>query len=310
MKPNYWSILTHFLLGCILFPLLGMGQQVEHLGWQVNTPYDEREPILSPDGKTLYFWRRLAPDNTAGVNDHGDIWFTIQLGSGKWAPAQRMGIPLNSPGHDFVWQVSPTNDTLWMTQVPQGRRNPGMAYATRSRYGGWNRPVPVAIQGLMSMGNCKDYFLTPEKILLLPNQGPDTHGASDLYVSFPLGNNQWSEPMNLGPVVNSFGDEDAPFLSEDGRTLFFNSNGHGGFGDHDVFMSQRLDDSWTNWSTPVNLGEPVNTPGYDFDFRLSPDRTYAYWASESETNGYGDIFRIRLNNCELNIFSRGRADAL
>ncbi len=87
-----------------------------------------------------------------------------------------------------------------------------------------------------------------------------------------------------------------------GKTLFFNSNGHGGYGDHDIFMSQRLDDSWTNWSEPVNVGEPINSPGYDFDFRLSPDRMYAYWASENGTNGYGDIFRLRLNSCEANVY--------
>ncbi len=209
-------------MGICLIPQMGIAQKVEHLGWQVNTPFDEREPILSPDGKTLYFWRRLSPDNTAGINDHGDIWYSMQFGSsGQWAPAQRMGIPLNSPGHDFIWQVSPSHDTLWMTQLGQGRRGPGMAFATRSRYGGWNRPEQVTIEGLVSMGNCKDYFLTPDKILLLPNQGPDTHGASDIYVSFPLGPKQWSRPMNLGPVVNSFGDEDAPFLSKDGKDAIF-----------------------------------------------------------------------------------------
>ncbi|MEM6631523.1 MAG: hypothetical protein AAF694_17715 [Bacteroidota bacterium] len=296
------------ILGGLSLSMDALAQQVEHLGWQINTQYDEREPILSPDGRTLYFWRRLSPENTAGVNDHGDIWFTIQLGSGDWAPAKRMGIPLNTPGHDFIWQVSEDGDTLWMTQVPQGpygRRNPGLAYATRSSYGGWNRPVPGRIEGLVSSGNCKDYFLTPEKILLLPNQGGDTYGASDLYVAFPVKQGMWSRPINLGPVINSYGDEDAPFLGADGKTLFFNSNGHGGLGDHDVFMSTRLDDSWTNWSEPVNLGAPVNTPGYDFDFRLSPDKAYAYWGSETGTQGEGDIFRIRINSCEVDVYPEG-----
>ena len=293
------------IMGGLCFSLQGLSQQVEHLGWQVNTPYDEREPILSPDGRTLYFWRRLSPENTSGVRDHGDIWFTIQLGSGDWAPAQRMGIPLNSPGHDFVWQVSEDGDTLWMTQVPQGengRRNPGFAYSTRNSFGGWNRPVRGRIDGLVSSGDYKDYFLTPEKILLLPNQGGDTQGSSDLYVSFPIGQNLWSRPVNLGPVVNSYGDEDAPFLGADGETLFFNSNGHGGLGGQDVFMSKRLDDSWTNWSEPINLGAPVNTPGNDYDFRLSPDMAYAYWGSETQTRGEGDIFRIRISSCEVDIY--------
>ncbi len=289
----------------IFFAISTFGQRTEHLGWQINTEYDEREPILSPDGKTLYFWRRLSPGNTGGIDDHGDIWFSRKLRDGRWAPAQHMEYPLNSTGHDFVWQVSQAHDTLWMTQVPRGRRSSGIAFATRSRYGGWNMPRPVEVRGLQSRGNCKDYFLSPEKILLLPNQGPDTYGGSDLYVCFPINDTTWSAPINLGPVVNTARDEDAPFLSEDGKTLFFNSNGYLGEGDHDIYMTTRLDDSWRRWSEPVNLGQPINTSAYDYDFRIAPGGDYAYWGSESNTRGKGDIYRLNLRDCALDIFPAG-----
>jgi len=296
--------ISHTLI-LILISISAWGQQVEHLGWQINTEYDEREPILSPDGNTLYFWRRVYPGNTAGMDDHGDIWVSRKLRDGRWAPAQHMTYPLNTQGHDFIWQVSPRHDTLWMTQVPRRRRSPGIAYSTRSRYGGWNPPQPVYVRGLVSRGSCKDYFLTPNRILLLPNEGNDTYGGSDLYVCFPINDTAWSAPINLGPVVNSAGDEDAPYLSKDGKTLFFNSNGHGGSGEHDIFMAKRLDDSWENWSEPENLGEPVNSPGYDFDFRLSPDETYAYWGSETGGEGLGDIFRLNLRSCEVDTYPTG-----
>ncbi len=289
----------------IFLAISSFGQQAEHLGWQINTAYDEREPILSPDGRTLYFWRRLSPSNTAGIDDHGDIWYSRQLRDGRWAPARQMEYPLNSQGHDFVWQVGTRHDTLWMTQVQRGRRDPGIAYATRSRFGGWNTPQFVNVKGLISRGNCKDYFLTQGNILLLPNEGSDTYGGSDLYVALPINDTTWSTPINLGPVVNTSGDEDAPFLTADGKTLFFNSNGHGGAGDHDVFISIRLDDSWRRWSKPVNLGKPINTPAYDYDFRIAPDGKYAYWGSEYRTQGKGDIFRLDLTDCQLDVYPTG-----
>lgn len=285
--------------------LSGIAQVSEHLGYQINSSYEEREPIFSPDGRTLYFWRRGMPANTGGLTDPGDIWYSKVLGDGTFAPAIRMQRPLNSPGHDFIFNISTNNDTIWLHQAASAVSSDGLSYTFKDESGNWIRPRRAYIDGFEYKGNYKDFFLSKDKIMLIPNEGENSNGGTDLYVCFPLTETTWSSPVNLGPVINSPGDDDAPYLMADGKTLFFNSNGHGGFGEHDVFMSRRLDDTWQNWSEPVNLGAPVNTSSYDFDFIISPDEKYAYWGSDVASYGDNDILRLDLTECELDLYPEG-----
>lgn len=299
MKESIACIFSLLWLG--VFPTLG--QEIIHLGREVNSIYDEREPRISPDGNTLFFWRRVSPLNTGGLDDFGDIWYSEKQPGGRWAEARRMPPPFNTPGHDFVWQVQ--TDTLWLTQVPKGSRVPGVAYATRNRFGGWTPPRKVRVDQLQSTGPCKDFFLASGRVMLLPNDGADSYGGCDLYVAFPLNDTAWTRPVNLGRTINTPGDEDAPYLSPDGKTLFFNSNGHGGLGNHDIYVSHRLSDSWQDWSPPENLGAPINSEAYDFDFTLSPDGKLAYWGSEAGTYGRGDIFFMNLDQCQVDVYPEG-----
>ena len=131
--------------------------------------------------------------------------------------------------------------------------------------------------------------------MILTNQGKESYGGSDLYISFPINDTAWTEPANLGSVINTSADEDAPYLTADGRTLYFNSNGHGGEGNHDIWVSYRLDNTWSNWSEPENLGPPINSDAYDFDYTQSSDGEWAYWASAREGGrGDHDLYRLIL----------------
>ncbi|RMG65919.1 MAG: hypothetical protein D6722_15540, partial [Bacteroidetes bacterium] len=264
---------------CFLAGSLLPAQQALRLPEGVNSVYEEREPIPAPDGG-LYFWRRQSPDNLAGEYDPGDIWYSARSPQGRWQPARRMPSPLNSLGLDFVWHVSASHDTLWLTQNPPGVNYLPPAFSVRQGPDQWTPPRRVNLIDLQYQGQYKDYYIGPGRRLLLPNEGPDSYGGTDLYICFPRNDTAWTRPINLGPVINSAGDEDAPCLSPDGRALYFNSNGHGGRGGHDVFVSYRLDESWRNWSEPVNLGAPVNTPSYDFDFMLSANGEEAFWCSD------------------------------
>lgn len=285
-----------------------VAQKAEHLGKEVNSPYEEREPILSPDGNTIYFWRRNSPANTNGSKDPGDVWYAEQDSNGRWAEALRFGSPLNTYGHDFVWQVSADGDTLYMNRVylKRGKKDAGLAYAIKGKNGWWQRQQPLYVEGYDQQGSYKDYFLTKTGELLIPNVVDDTYGGTDIYVCKRINDTTWARPINLGSTINTRGDEDAPYLSDDGRFLYFGSEGHGGLGGHDIFVSERLDDGWQNWSKPVNIGPPVSTPGYDFDFQISPKGDYAYWASDMNTFGSNDIFRLKLDDCELSTYPKGR----
>ena len=300
-------IYKRFILALIsLFALVPViGQKAQHFDERINTVYEEREPIPSYDGNTLYFWRREAPENSGGVNDPGDIWYTTRNRRGQWSGARRMRSPLNTKGHDFVWQVSKNHDTLWVNQVPPGVKDDGLAFSVRNTNGYWDPPIEANIRGFNYKGSYKDYYLTKENIMLLPNEGNPSYGGTDLYIAFPINDTAWGTPVNLGPRINSYGDDDAPYLAPDGKTLYFTSNGHGGKGRLDILVSKRLDDTWLNWSVPQNIGAPVNTNGDDFDFMVTEDGKTLYWCSDKNTYGSNDIFYLDLESCSVDIYPEG-----
>lgn len=283
--------------GSILFAQLPVA-----LPEAINSAYEEREPTLSPDGKTLYFWRREFPDNTGGEFDPGDIWISRKLRNTWSAPLQAPN-PLNGRGHDFVWQVSVTGDTLWMMHTAPGVADHGMSYAVADGRGGWKPPRRVHIHDFRYQGNVKDFYLTADHYLFLTQTDTATgYGGSDIYVCRPLNDTAWSEPINLGADINTPGDEDAPYLTPDGKTLYFNSNGHPGLGGHDIFVAQRDGRSYYRWESVENLGAPINSPYYDFDFFGSRDGHMAYYGSLSKSTRSLDLYELDLRSCEVDIY--------
>jgi OOP family OmpA-OmpF porin len=122
-----------------------------------------------------------------------------------------------------------------------------------------------------------------------------TRGVDDIYIS-KFENGSWTEPQNLGSSINTKFQELSPSLSDDGKTLYFSSNGRKGQGSFDVYASTRLDNSWTSWSTPVNLGTEVNSEGRELFFRNIPDSENAIFTSTKNSDGYGDIKLNHVNN--------------
>lgn len=118
--------------------------------------------------------------------------------------------------------------------------------------------------------------------------------GKDIYVSFLNSDDSWSEPKNIGPVVNTGEAESTPFIAPDGVTMYFSSSGHAGYGNNDIFLSRRLDDTWQNWSVPENLGPIVNTPQWDGYFSVSAKGDYAYFSSTENSIGAEDIYRIKI----------------
>jgi hypothetical protein len=105
--------------------------------------------------------------------------------------------------------------------------------------------------------------------------------GQDLYVSHRKADGSWSQPLNMGPDINTFGDEMAPFLATDNTTLYFATYARPGYGNHDIFITRRLDDSWASWSAPANMGPNINTPGGDAYFTIPASGEYSYLVSSS-----------------------------
>lgn len=131
------------------------------------------------------------------------------------------------------------------------------------------------------------------KYMILSMESNNTYGVEDLYVIEKKEDGTWGRPKNLGYQINTEFQEVTPFLAEDNKTLFFATNGRGGQGSFDLFYTVRLDEYWRSWSEPVNLGPQVNTTGSETSFGYLDGSEWAYYISSQDSDGYGDIMRIK-----------------
>ncbi len=270
----------------------------ENLGANINSGFDELMPVISPDGKTLYFCREGDTSNL-GYNkwkDDQDIWYSILQDDGTWSAAQNIGFPLNNTYPNAVLSVTPDGNTLLLLGAydESGKVSPGVSMAHRTAFG-WSFPQKLNIRNLNQNSSYASYYLSNDsKTLLLSIENQDSYGDRDLYVSFRQADDSWSEPMNLGPVINTNKKDASPFIAADGKTLYFASLGHGGYGGEDLYTSTRLDDTWKNWTKPANLGPGINTAGKDYYYIIPAKADYSYLVSSDNSYGLRDIFRLKI----------------
>ncbi len=271
---NTQSKTIAFLLGGLLSTLAGPGwaqdfyfQPPVVLSDTINSRAEESYPIYSARDSTLYFVRTLYSANVGGSRAGQDIWHTKRLPNGAWSVPNNSLDQLNNRDNNAVVGISKTGNTLYLLNAYQGEapNQPGMAFSF-NQTSGWLDPNDVKIPKLANkIGNFYGIFVSSsEDVAIISMQQADATGQEDLYVTFKDSfSGNWSEPMHLGDTINTEGYEMSPFLSEDKRHLFFASNGHPGYGNADIFVSTRLDSTWTRWSDPRNLGDDINSAGFD-----------------------------------------------
>ncbi|MEZ5013488.1 MAG: OmpA family protein [Chitinophagales bacterium] len=271
----------------------------ENLGSAVNSYGSEIAPLATPDGNTLYFTRKNHPGNM-GMIMNDDIWVSHYSGS-KWSTAENLGGPINNESNNYVVGISDNGDmlTLANTYHPSGESRMGIAQTWKNSSNTWNFPVNLITPGLVTRNLYAEYYMNAERsVMLMTLQTSDSYGLKDIYVSFSNDQLFWTEPINLGPDINTSSNEMAPFLSPDGKTLFFSSNGWPGYGDQDIFVSVRLDNTWKHWSKPENLGTMINTSGFEAYFSYPDSMNYAFFASTGPAKLNSDIYRIPLKEIE------------
>ncbi|MEQ8470335.1 MAG: OmpA family protein [Marinoscillum sp.] len=283
-----------------LVPGLAQNAKADKLGANVNSQYIEHSPIISPDGKRLYFSRRYHPDNVGGSDDVEDIWVSeLDEKTGEWLPAKNAGPPLNTSGPNFISSITVVDgeETLILGNRygKEGRMYSGVSVATK-KGNKYSNPENVEVANDYNYSPKVDYFLANSgEVMIVSAERDDSYGGRDLYVSFKEGRHSWSEPRNLGNGVNTAADDFSPFLGQDDKTLYFSTSGLSGYGGSDIFVTIRLDNSWEKWSVPENLGASVNSEGDDQYFSIPSSGKHIYF-SRGDIDEDTDIFRFKADD--------------
>jgi outer membrane protein OmpA-like peptidoglycan-associated protein len=262
---------------------------------QLNSDSDEQNPILTPDGREIYFTIAHHPLNASGKRDAGDIWFS-QLVEGAWsAPVRAKGL-INNGGYNAVLGFSADGSEMYVyghyASSGDAAGSQGISISKRTNEG-WSKPSNEEVPYFQNKSVASGGYITPDKkVFVYSAEATNTNGFEDLYVSFN-NNGKWTEPKNLGSMINTKSQELSPWISADTKTIFYSSNGGQSAGSFDVLSSERLDETWTNWSPPKNLGLSVNSVGRELFYHIFQNK--AYYTSTYNSDGYGDIKEVALD---------------
>jgi OOP family OmpA-OmpF porin len=281
--------------------IMGMGLkpgESGNLGYNVNSEYDELQPLITPDGQTLFYVRDGHPQNTYGNSGSQDIWYALLNKEKVWDKAVKMPPPFNEQKFNGIQNITPDGNTILVRGSYEKNVLKGKGFSFyRRTLNGWSNPEKLNIKHYEKMCNGTyngAYLSNDGRTLLMYFNEIDNEINSNLYVSFLADNNTWSKPKSLGPGINTNADESTMFLASDGVTMYFSSDRQGGLGKNDIYMAKRLDTTWTNWSPPVNLGPTVNTSSFDAYYSVPASGDYAYMVSGRNSLGGSDIVRFKL----------------
>lgn len=267
---------------------------ITNVGPIVNAETNEFSPVLSLDESTMFFTsRRLRADSTnSAIRDldtgefKEDVYVSFKNEDGIWTDPEILN--LNSDAHDATISVSPDGQTLFIY-----RDNYGDGQVMESKLIGetWSEPKLLGSDINTAAWETHATISADGNTLYFVSDRDGGVGKRDIYRCVKLPNGEWSRALNAGSVLNTIYDEDAPFLTADGKTLYFSSKGHTSMGGFDIFYSKLGEDG--EWSAPINMGYPLNTVDDDVFFVPMADGRRAYYSS-SKDGGYGlkDIYLI------------------
>lgn len=274
------------------------GAIISLLSDSINSKYPDYAPVLSPDGRYMFFTSRRK-GSTGGIKDpNGDYFEDIMMSEnigGRWQKAVSVGKVINSDTHDACLGITSNMQTMFIYRT-NSEGTGGNIYESNNTDGKWSKPkfIEAAFNSSKPEIKVVSLCVAPDSVTYYyVSNAPGGYGGTDIYKVTRYGPNLWSKPANLGPTVNTAEDEDSPFMHYDGRTLFFSSKGHDSYGSYDIFRTQL--NATGDWSAPVNLGYPVSTTNDDRAFVLMPDGINGYLSSRSiNGNTLHDIYHVKL----------------
>lgn len=258
-----------------------------NLGDSINTAVSEYYPTITLDGKELVFTRR--------VNHFNEDFYNSRLNSNsQWGTARGLYGNINTASNEGAQNISQDGQWLIFTgcNFPEGIGSCDL-YISYLTPDGWSTPENLGYTVNTEFWESAPSLSPDKRDLYFASSRPGGYGGSDLYVSHRLPNGRFSVPENMGPEINTAGNESCPFIHADNHTLYFTSNGHLGYGGEDLFLSRK--GAKNTWTKPINLGYPINTIENEGSLVVAADGKTAYYASDrSDSRGGLDIYTFEL----------------
>lgn len=261
---------------------------------QFNSVYYEQAPVLTPDGTELYLTVSNHPMNAGGKDDKGDIWVSRWVDN-KWTAPELAKGSINNNGYNAVLGFSADGQKMFLyghyTYFGDAAGSQGIS-VSRKIGGIWTNPqnetIPYFNNYIVGTGG---HIIANKTVFIFSANAEQAGGHEDIYVSFHDGS-KWTAPKNLGPIINTKNQELTPWLSADTQTLYFASNTAASLGGFDIFSSERLDSTWTNWTPPKNLGSEINSVESELFYSVRSSKIL--YTSTFNSVGLGDIREIEL----------------
>lgn len=243
----------------------------QNMGDSINSTALEYLPSLTVDGNKMIFNRR--------INGDEDFYESNKI-NGVWQNAKPLAGKLNTNFNEGAQNISQDGEWLIFTgcNYPEGLGSCDLYISYKNKNGEWSEAENMGRNINTDAWESAPSLSPDKRDLYFSSTRPGGFGGSDIWVSHRTENGRWQKPENLGPTINTSGDDGCPFIHADNQTLYFNSNGHAGYGLSDLYVSRKNEKG--EWQTPTNLGYPINTIDDEGSLIVSADGKTAFYASD------------------------------
>ena len=265
---------------------------IDNIGDGINSKYDDFGALITADEGMMIFTSRRNTGVGGKLEEGSDAYFEdIYLSyrkDGKWQQASNLGLPINTEDHDATAGLSHDGTLMYIYRFEP--RDGGDIYESRLAGNVWSKPVRMNKNINSKMHESTVSLSYDDKQLYYISDKEGTIGDRDIWMVSQDAKGEWTNPVNLGPGINTKYMEEGVFMHPDGKTMYFSSRGHSTMGGLDIFKSELKNGVW---GPPVNLGYPINTPHDDVFFNVSASGRRGYYASAKQ-GGHGakDIYVI------------------
>ena len=273
----------------------------ENLGKEVNSPFDDLDPFITPNKTVLVYSSNRQDGNQCLVPRKAGFTTDLYLSSfklGKWSKAVNMGSVVNTPLNERVVSINDDASQIFLYIDNEESTKDGDIYLAVARNKVFD--TPFSLKGLVNSKEEESAACISDdgSMLVFSSDRPGGAGQKDLYIAKRLPDQSWGEPRRLKDNVNTPYNEDFPMLTNDDKTLYFCSEGHNSMGGLDIFRTEWID-TLNAWSNPVNVGYPINTPEDNFSISFTSNKNEGFISSiRPEGMGGYDIYSIIFTQAE------------